>query len=420
MLRRDIDHLNTASFLDAIKQRYIHVSAVCQLFSTTMFRIKQCAAAHTVFSSAYRHLSCFLLLWLGASLIQVNAGSHHVPAGATNPAVNYHNFCSVCHGDKGDGKSRAQNSLNPPPRDFTTPQAAQISRAEMIAAVTNGRPGTAMTPWKNQLSPKEIEALVDYVRNTFIPAASNSDNSPGRIVYSKNCAVCHGEKGDGRSRAQGSLNPPPRDFTAPNAMAELSHQRMVTSVTVGRADTAMAGFGTQLSKEEINAVVKYIRDGFMRTASSDGISGIRNGRAPLTSKEAKAAAAPLKADPPVQAFKADMSAPMPHGLKGDLNQGAKFFFGNCATCHGVNGDGRGPRAYFINPKPRDFLHPASRQEFNRVKLFKMISEGERGSEMPAWNKVLTPQEIANVAEYVFQQFIIQSSASNAKAAKAGK
>lgn len=290
----------------------------------------------------------------------------------------------------------------------------------MIASVTHGRPGTAMTPWKNQLSPKEIEALVDYVRNTFMPAASNSDNSLGRIVYSKNCSVCHGEKGDGRSRAQGSLNPPPRDFTTPNAMAELSHQRMVTSVTVGRADTAMAGFGTQLSKEEINAVVTYIRDGFMRTASSDGISGIRHGRTPLTSKEAQASAAPAKTAPPVQAFKADMSAPMPHGLKGDLTQGAKFFMGNCATCHGVTGDGRGPRAYFINPKPRDFLHPASRQEFNRVKLFKMISEGERGSEMPAWNKVLTPQEIANVAEFVFQKFIIQSDASESKAAKAGK
>jgi mono/diheme cytochrome c family protein len=387
-----------------------------------MFRIKQCTAAHTALSRAYRHLSCFLLIWLGASLAQVHAGSHQVATGASGPAVNYHNFCSVCHGDKGDGKSRAQNSLNPPPRDFTTPQAAQISRAQMIAVVTHGRAGTAMTPWKNHLSPKEIEALVDYMRNTFMMAAANGDSSLGRTVYSRNCAVCHGEKGDGRSRAQGSLNPPPRDFTAPNAMAELSHQRMVTSVTVGRADTAMAGYATQLSKEEINAVVKYIREGFMRSANSDGISGIRNGRAALTGKEtqAAAAAAPAKAAAPVQAFKADMSAPMPHGLKGDLNQGAKFFFGNCATCHGTTGDGRGPRAYFINPKPRDFLHPASRQELNRVQLFKMISEGARGTEMPAWNKVLTPQEIANVSEYVFQQFIRQPNASDAKAAKAGK
>jgi mono/diheme cytochrome c family protein len=64
------------------------------------------------------------------------------------------------------------------------------------------------------------------------------------------------------------------------------------------------------------------------------------------------------------------------------------------------------------PKPRNFLHPAARQALNRVTLFKMTSEGVRGSEMPAWNKVLTPQEIANVSEFVFQQFIQNNEKSS--------
>ena len=34
----------------------------------------------------------------------------------------YHDYCSVCHGDKGDGNSHAKQGLVPPPRDFTTPQ----------------------------------------------------------------------------------------------------------------------------------------------------------------------------------------------------------------------------------------------------------------------------------------------------------
>jgi mono/diheme cytochrome c family protein len=101
----------------------------------------------------------------------------------------------------------------------------------------------------------------------------------------------------------------------------------------------------------------------------------------------------------------NMSAPMPRGLKGDVAKGGTFFMGNCATCHGITGDGRGPRAYFIHPKPRNFLHSASRQQFNRVRLFEVISDGTRGSEMPAWKQVLSAQEIANVAEFVFQQFI---------------
>ncbi len=46
-----------------------------------------------------------------------------------------------------------------------------------------------------------------------------------------------------------------------------------------------------------------------------------------------------------------------------------------------------------------------RARFNRVALYAAISEGRLGSEMPAWNKVATPQQMADVAEYVFQRFV---------------
>jgi mono/diheme cytochrome c family protein len=292
----------------------------------------------------------------------------------------------------------------------------------MIESVTNGRSGTAMSAWKSQLSQSEIESIVDYVRNTFMPAASGPDSSRGRAIYSKNCSVCHGEKGDGRSRAQGSLNPPPRDFTTPGAREELTQQRMITSVTFGRANTAMAGFKTQLSQADISAVVEYIREGFMRNSSTVGISGIQQSRkevaqsGPNTPKPVNPSTSKAVVSTPIVV---DMSAPMPNALIGNADKGKHFYMQNCATCHGVAGDGQGPRAYFIIPKPRNFLHPASRQGLNRVKLFKMISEGERGTEMPAWNKVLTPQEIANVAEFVFQQFI-QSNATNSNSTKVVK
>ncbi len=371
---------------------------------------------------ASRQLAYLLLLWIAGSFSHVLAGPHSAPGGAISPAVIYHNYCSVCHGDKGDGKSRAQNSLNPPPRDFTTPSAAQLTRASMVEAVKNGRSGTAMTPWKTELNQKEIEAVVDYVRNSFMPAASLSDSSRGRIVYSKNCSVCHGEKGDGKSRAQASLNPPPRDFTSPAMSAEMTQQRMITSVTFGRPDTAMAGFKSQLSKEDISAVVDYIRAGFMAGTNTEGISGIRNGRR-LAARDGSNApeAAPVRAAqaPVNQPVVANMAAPMPKALKGNVAKGGAFYMANCATCHGSTGDGRGPRAYFINPKPRNFLHPSSRQQFNRSALFDVISDGKRGTEMPAWRQVLNEQEIADVSEFVFQRFIKPAPAS-AKLAKAAK
>jgi mono/diheme cytochrome c family protein len=103
---------------------------------------------------------------------------------------------------------------------------------------------------------------------------------------------------------------------------------------------------------------------------------------------------------------ADMSLPMPLGLKGDPDKGRIFFMGNCFTCHGVKGDGNGPRAYFITPPPRDFLLETSRQRLNRPVIFEAVTNGRIGTNMPAWGKVLNNQEIADVAEFVFQNFIM--------------
>jgi cytochrome c peroxidase len=71
----------------------------------------------------------------------------------------------------------------------------------------------------------------------------------------------------------------------------------------------------------------------------------------------------------------DMTAGLPNGLKGDFKRGGAFYLANCATCHGARGDGAGPRAYFINPKPRNFVEPASRARFNRLALYAAVSEG---------------------------------------------
>jgi mono/diheme cytochrome c family protein len=358
-------------------------------------------------------LALMLVLWFSSGATPAMAGEKSAPSsrGGIRPAVLYHDYCSVCHGDKGDGRSRAQNSLVPPPRDFTAPDsAAQLTRSRMIESISNGRPGTAMTAYKSQLNQKEIEALTDYVRSSFMQGSATPDNSRGRMVFAKNCSVCHGEKGDGRSRAQASLMPPPRDFTSPSSKSELSRQRMITSVTYGRPDTAMAGFKSQLSASDIGAVVDYIRGGFMAAPYTEGISGTKNGRR---------AAPPEVISAPDKPVAVNMSLPMPSALKGDAIKGAAFYMSNCATCHGTTGDGRGPRAYFINPKPRNFLHPASRQEFNRVAIFNAVSAGKQGTEMPAWRQVLNQQEMADVSEFVFQRFI-RPVPGNAKAAKTSK
>jgi len=126
-------------------------------------------------------------------------------------------------------------------------------------------------------------------------------------------------------------------------------------------------------------------------------------------------AAPLPGTKPVTADeRADMSLGYPSGLKGDAEKGKTFYLANCAECHGAKGDGQGKRAYFVRPVPRNFLEERSRLTLNRPAIYAATYFGRNGTEMPAWSKVLSDQQIADVSEFVFQSFIQPSQKAAAK------
>ena len=103
-----------------------------------------------------------------------------------------------------------------------------------------------------------------------------------------------------------------------------------------------------------------------------------------------------------------------------LARGKQLYDKDCAECHGAKGDGLGKRAYFINPKPVSFVADRSRQTLNRPALFGFISMGKLGTEMPAWSKVISDQEIADVGEYVFNAYITPGTKKPAPVAKSGQ
>ena len=170
---------------------------------------------------------------------------------------------------------------------------------------------------------------------------------------------------------------------------------MIAAVTNGLPGTKMKGYADSLSAEHIEAVVHYIRDVLMADtpvpASAPPAPPVA-GQTPTASADNKMPAV-------------NMRLPLPDGLIGDPGPGKQFFLANCATCHGKLGDGQGPRAYFMASKPRNFLDDLSHTTLNRPAIFSAITLGRPGTEMPAWGKVLSKQEIANVAEFVFQAFI---------------
>lgn len=56
-----------------------------------------------------------------------------------------------------------------------------------------------------------------------------------------------------------------------------------------------------------------------------------------------------------------------------------------------------------------FVTVSLRAAFSGTSLVRAIVQGKRGTEMPSWDKVMSEQGIADVAEYVFQRFISTDS-----------
>lgn len=332
----------------------------------------------------------FAVFFLLSPLVHAAAVKQTTSQEGINPALIYHNYCSVCHGENGDGRANAMQQLNPPARNFTSEKShRELDRARVLKALKEGRPGTAMTAWTEILNEAEVNALADYLMDEFINPPEDSIRAMGRKLFAENCSVCHGDSGTTGKWTTG-LAKTPLNFSSARGKT-LSREMMIAAVTNGRPGTPMVSYSRKLTPEQIEIIVDYIRSSFMGINESvEGISGTYAGGLKGGQKKV---------------FAGDIDAPMPMRLVGDREWGEKFFMKNCFTCHGKLGDGKGPRAYFIRPVPANFLSDKYRNSMNRASLFKAIRDGSPSTEMPAWGKVLSDQQLANVTEFVFSEFI---------------
>ena len=85
----------------------------------------------------------------------------------------------------------------------------------------------------------------------------------GKYLYTKYCAVCHGEGGKGDGFNAFNLDPKPRDFTNAKYMNELTDARIMQTISGGgrsvNRSPLMPTWGGRMTKEEISYVVSYIR-----------------------------------------------------------------------------------------------------------------------------------------------------------------
>ncbi|MES2796481.1 MAG: c-type cytochrome [Bacteroidota bacterium] len=174
----------------------------------------------------------------------------------------YKKYCALCHGKDRQGYA-ADNA--PSLRSHSLLATTMEPRASynyLLNTIKYGRAGTAMGPYaKNQGGPldgADIELLLRWLREAagvkkpvkldLEPVIGNADL--GKTLYVKNCATCHGKKGEGISAPA---------LANPMLLATASDAFLHYTITNGREGTPMVAFKDSLSKTEINAVTAYLR-----------------------------------------------------------------------------------------------------------------------------------------------------------------
>ena len=74
----------------------------------------------------------------------------------------YEQYCLNCHGAGGKGDGPIGQSLIPPAANLTL--LSKKSDKAILATIRNGRPGTAMPSWKNDLNQSDLNDLLVFLR----------------------------------------------------------------------------------------------------------------------------------------------------------------------------------------------------------------------------------------------------------------
>lgn len=210
----------------------------------------------------------------------------------------------------------------------------------------------------------------------------------GRYVYERNCIVCHGVRGDGRGELAATLKPAPRSFREgmfkfrSTPFGKLpTDADLRRTITGGLSGTAMGMF-TQLSNEEVEAVITYVKSFSRRWRKAENH-------------------APALRLPPRPEWFADAALAKAHAQSGQ-----KLFAVHCASCHGEKADGSGPAAvalkdiWGVAAAPSDLRQPHLRCGDAPEDIFRVLGTGLNGTPMVSFDAMLTEAQRWDIIAHV--------------------
>ena len=271
--------------------------------------------------------------------------------------------CIGCHGEKGDGMGKAGQFLTPPPQNLTT---VNPTPEYVFKILHTGMPGSAM-PYFRLYSEQDLWAIAFYVNSLYrepqIPETAPPKTlallETGKQKFQTLCTTCHGPQGRGDGPAGKALKPPPANLL--ELRPSVVHIFKVLSE--GIPGTGMVAFN-QLSNNEKWAIAYYIQELIKKTPRiPSGQVGITTGVPSVSSLTPPAPSAEL------------------------LKRGQQLFNSTCFTCHGIEGNGKGPASAGLNPPPANFTDQKWKFGGRVEDIFNTISKGSPGTAMAPFTQI---------------------------------
>ena len=307
----------------------------------------------------------------------------------------FQELCSGCHGVKGDAFGLAKPFLRPPAEDLTS---VNPTPSYVFKVLHLGIPGSAM-PHFRQYPEEDLWALAFYVGKLYKPPTLPAGvvKSPeiiarGKQLYQSICITCHGPEGKGNGPAGAALKPAPASF------ADLRPSPLRTYQVLGEGvpGTAMVAY-LNLSQDDRWALAMYVDELAGKTLPSSAgpataaVQGAALPPQPQVEKKPKPAAPAPKAQ--------EVKIKVPPPTKELLRMGQEKFNTVCFTCHGKNGDGKGPAGVALKPPPANFTDQEWKHGGRLVDIYKTIHNGVSGTAMAPYN-YLKEEEIWGLVYYV--------------------
>ncbi len=186
---------------------------------------------------------------------------------------------------------------------------------------------------------------------TLGPSYPSTPPSPSRgaVIFAKECAACHGDKGLGNGAQAASLPVPVAAIGLADISRQSSPAEWYAVVTQGRTDRYMPSFASRLSNQERWDVLAYV---FSLSATAD-----------------------------------------------DVAEGALIYADKCAACHGLQGRGDGPQAATLSRAPANFTDQNWMSKATGIGLYRAISEGVAPN-MPGFSTELSEADRVALVAYL--------------------